>query len=576
MFLSPVSCPLNSRVIVNACCGKYTCWGCLNLCLTFSGVLNVTDWLALFHARTGCNLNIPFADLLVGIVWGLALCFTLAGSLICSVLCICLAGKPRAIAIDCLLWLATLVIVAFNSASFLPQSLLKGKAADSFQLSYQRKADLLSLDIESVLYANRLESPWINLAQWEGLWTPQKALKKAEQVLQDIRKDHGDDPLIASRLAIVIHESGGQVQKEVFEKYAAKDRDPLMSFLEQLYSSGSQGLPKTALPVEAIKDRLPEGWYRNAVLKEYYQRTSNSAALEQLKQEENRLADRWISRYKALEIAVGSCLLLGLVAVVRFFRSPGPAGLPEPANYGFRKIYGCMLSCLYAGCLTSILTAFGIGLWSGYRAVVNHTNVVYPDSTAIITPLVVVAGALSASLCFYLFICRPARLSVRKALLDERQVRGAGASALYCFLGFCTAMLSSTLNGLICSKLGAESKTSEAVSQMVNAFVTTNLAAFLWSCCWFCILAPFTEELLVRVLLYPWLRHRLGVPAGVILSSAIFAAGHFNFNYFFHYFAIGAILAIVYERTRSFPIIVGIHALWNGWTILAVSSLIPR
>jgi membrane protease YdiL (CAAX protease family) len=521
-------------------------------------------------------LNFSIGDLLIAIVWGLGLLLTLAGSLVSAVLCICLSGKPRATAIDCLLWLATLTIVIFNAAAFLPKSLTKGKAADSVQFSYQRKADLLALDIEAGSYLDRLQPPWTNIARFERAWTTEKALQKSKRVLEALFKDHGEDPLIASRLSIVMHESGDPVQKQVIDKFAKRHDDQLMSFLRQLYSYPNK-VPLQKLPsIEPIRDRLPEGWYRNAVLKEYYKNTSDPARLDLVKRDEDKAASRWIAKYIALKIAVASFALLGLTCVILFCCTPRVKDLSAPANYGFRKTYGCMLSSLFTACLTSIVSAFFIGLASGLKATMNHTTVEYPNSSAIITPLVVVTGTLSTLLTFYFFICRPAGLSVRKALLEGRQVCGFAMSVVYSLGGFGAAMFFSAINELVCSRLGLESNTNEAVLQMVNAVLTTNVVVFLWSCCWFCILAPFTEELLMRVLLYPWLRHRIGVTAGIIVSSAIFAAIHFNFSYFFHYFAIGAILAAVYERTRNFPVIVGIHGLWNAWTIVAVNSLIQR
>jgi membrane protease YdiL (CAAX protease family) len=520
-------------------------------------------------------LNFQPHELIALIIWFLALFLLAGGTLICSVLCLCFKQRRRAIAIDVLLWLATLTVVVFYSANFLPSKISKGPNSESLRMSYIKKADLTGLDILSVSYMTRLESPWKEIAHLEGAWSLQKVLEQTEKTLHKISKDHPDDATLASRLAIVIHTSGGPLQKEVFGKFP-DTKDPLLRFLRELYTAENKKLSDNSISLPEIKDKLPEGWYRDTVLKKYYKKTSASAQLAELEQKQEKRGSQWLSRYKSIQLVTLFIALIGIPAIYLFCTSKREL-LPEPANYGFRKVYGCFLACLYAQCMAGGLVGFCVGILAGSKAVLHHSNTLeIPNTSSIFIQAVVIAGVVAALLGFYVFVCRPAGVSIRKALMDGDQVREIWKGIVHACMGFCSAVFVAVVAHLIFSWMGRENTVSEATLQLVDSVVSTNLLVLLWSCCWFCILAPVTEEVQFRVLMYPWLRHRLGVLAGVIISAAVFSFIHFNFVLFFHFFLIGAVLAIVFERTRNFPIIVGIHGLWNAWVIIQVSSLIPR
>jgi uncharacterized protein len=85
------------------------------------------------------------------------------------------------------------------------------------------------------------------------------------------------------------------------------------------------------------------------------------------------------------------------------------------------------------------------------------------------------------------------------------------------------------------------------------------------------VIAPFVEELLFRGLLYGWLRSRWGVVPAVIVSSALFAVAHPYPPLMPALFAMGAVLAYVYERYKSLYPAVLLHGIQNGLAVLVIA-----
>ena len=65
------------------------------------------------------------------------------------------------------------------------------------------------------------------------------------------------------------------------------------------------------------------------------------------------------------------------------------------------------------------------------------------------------------------------------------------------------------------------------------------------------IVAPLTEEVFFRGMLYRIVRERWGVWIGVIVSSLVFAVGHLSITRAVLAFFLGSLSALLYERSRS-------------------------
>ncbi|MCE1246466.1 MAG: CPBP family intramembrane metalloprotease [Firmicutes bacterium] len=88
------------------------------------------------------------------------------------------------------------------------------------------------------------------------------------------------------------------------------------------------------------------------------------------------------------------------------------------------------------------------------------------------------------------------------------------------------------------------------------------------------VIGPIFEEILFRGFLYTALRRYVPAYAGVLLVSFLFAAIHFDFNVFIGLFTLGAVLAILYERTGSLTPSIITHMIWNSMTFFLTITLI--
>jgi len=89
------------------------------------------------------------------------------------------------------------------------------------------------------------------------------------------------------------------------------------------------------------------------------------------------------------------------------------------------------------------------------------------------------------------------------------------------------------------------------------------------------VLAPVVEEFLFRGLLHGALRRVLGTRSPAVataLSSAAFAAIHFNVAVLLPIFCLSWVLCIIYERRGCLADSIIVHALFNAISLIALSS----
>ncbi len=87
------------------------------------------------------------------------------------------------------------------------------------------------------------------------------------------------------------------------------------------------------------------------------------------------------------------------------------------------------------------------------------------------------------------------------------------------------------------------------------------------------IVAPLFEELMFRGLIFPYLVKRVGLAKGTLLVSVLFAVMHFHLPSFAPLFLLSAALCLAYWRTGSLWVVVGMHAIFNAISILALNML---
>jgi len=84
------------------------------------------------------------------------------------------------------------------------------------------------------------------------------------------------------------------------------------------------------------------------------------------------------------------------------------------------------------------------------------------------------------------------------------------------------------------------------------------------------IAAPLFEEMVFRGLLFPYLVKRTGLAGGTVLVSMFFALIHMHAPSFAPLFLLSVVLCLAYWRTGSLWVSIGIHALFNSISIIAL------
>lgn len=82
------------------------------------------------------------------------------------------------------------------------------------------------------------------------------------------------------------------------------------------------------------------------------------------------------------------------------------------------------------------------------------------------------------------------------------------------------------------------------------------------------LIAPLYEELIFRGVIFPCLIKRVGLPSAITVTSIVFALIHFHIPSIFPLFLLSAILCLAYWRTGTLWVSIGIHAVYNGMSII--------
>ena len=89
------------------------------------------------------------------------------------------------------------------------------------------------------------------------------------------------------------------------------------------------------------------------------------------------------------------------------------------------------------------------------------------------------------------------------------------------------------------------------------------------------VAAPIFEELVFRGFMYSGFERSLGAVPAVLLTSAIFAMMHVQYNHYelLHIFVLGLVLAWARMRTQSLWTPIAMHAVNNGLAIMTVLAI---
>lgn len=160
-------------------------------------------------------------------------------------------------------------------------------------------------------------------------------------------------------------------------------------------------------------------------------------------------------------------------------------------------------------------------------------------------------------------------------VLIRLRVRGAPpragplqAGLIGCGAGIAAVLLSVVL-GLLLRLAGFPVEEQPWLQEMFS-----DPAAMIRLAPWIVLLSPIAEEVFFRGYMLRFMSERIGYPAGLVISSLLFALIHFNLSGFVIYVGIGCVLALAYRRTSNILTPIVGHVVTNG-IVLVVQAAAP-
>ena len=117
------------------------------------------------------------------------------------------------------------------------------------------------------------------------------------------------------------------------------------------------------------------------------------------------------------------------------------------------------------------------------------------------------------------------------------------------------------LHNLILTALGVDTQGEEILK------VFAELDSPAWFILVGVVFAPIVEEIFFRGFLFQGFRQRYGWIGGIVISSLIFAAAHFDLVAFIPMFMLGAVLAYIYQRSNSLWPGIILHVINNAFAL---------
>ena len=209
-----------------------------------------------------------------------------------------------------------------------------------------------------------------------------------------------------------------------------------------------------------------------------------------------------------------------------------PTQQPLPAPWGWRDlVFG--IAVAGAGVIALNLILLAVGAATG--GALGKNGIVLTIFVAIQDSIIVGAAALFSI--------------VRYRVGWDRLGLRAFNVAFGCGLSLALLMVSYVVRicyGIVAIGLGYRPALQDVLSRLDTqgiGFILTLIAA--------AVIAPIAEEIFFRGFVYGGLRGRIGTLGAMLVSTVFFTALHFTLDQFIPIFALGLILAWLYERTGS-------------------------
>lgn len=455
------------------------------------------------------------------------------------ILVLCLRGNARSIALNLLLLFATSNIVLLVLVNYLPAPPVKGKELDT-KLADNLKATSRALD----------EACKIEYAQKH--WPVLKCATTLDFPLRD--------PSTVMSEEIDRSAFAGQPEK-------CDDILQLVDDLRKEHRSKERVIQGDRINDSLIK-QLPPGWLKDEALRfNAVHSIANPKFLNEL--EQRRIADGerfanvmvWYCVYYICVLLSGLFIVSNAILWLKNAEK-GPDSSIRLIASG-RAIYSVFLIGLYASVLVDIPAEI--------------FNYVFKDSIPKLT-----ATALT-SICSCLGMMAGGLIAAKKLVLEQSELSLKEAFPLKVApgewprritQGVSIFLASTTLSTIVWvvqwnlfGPIDTKSSFNISIPQLASDF---HIEAVVLNIVSIAIIAPISEEILCRGLLFGCLRRSHSLLTAAALSAFLFALFHLDVQMLPSLFMVGLVLALGYERTRSLVPNIIAHALYNLSMLIAV------
>jgi membrane protease YdiL (CAAX protease family) len=292
----------------------------------------------------------------------------------------------------------------------------------------------------------------------------------------------------------------------------------------------------------------------------------------------NDIQELLASHFQVLAVAVAMSIVTAWIAYCfGFFRLPKEES--SPYRLSFLSTLGAFLVFLtielfLVPLLSISWMAYEMGHWPTNEQL-RHLDPATEGWVNMFAIFITAIGILT-----YLFLLSP---ETRQVVWGEKGLESLRRTLYDFFLGCCTWWMSYPIV-LACGQIIAIILLSEYPGPRVDQIAVKHLKTSIsypilfWSMVISIVtIVPIIEEILFRGFLQSWLKQTLGRGFAIYLTAIIFALFHFstlqgaeNIELLVSLFVLACFLGFLYERQRSLWAPIGLHAFFNGMSILLI------
>jgi membrane protease YdiL (CAAX protease family) len=396
-----------------------------------------------------------------------------------------------------------------------------------------------------------------------------------EQALKSVQLAVTHDPASVAmrfRELVIAGESRFALNPALHDLKALSDTSaaPAALLIEQLYVKHS--IPKGDVePSLKLTEKLSSpGWLRDVAIIEVYRAAGEQARATKLLDEYHGALITFLGRFAALVVTAGCLGFVGtLLLLSQCFFWPRKltsdeqrALIAAPQAYGFLKVYGVFIGWLALECVCMPLLGEMVKLKpSGVRDPLTIALLIFVIYTINNVPALLIAWVVAIKPTGVRFI-EAIKLRTRVGTVGPVRLVFTGIGAWLCAMPL--ILISAIISKNMHSQ-GSASPILPVIAEVVRSggFFTIFLFVIVLG-----VVPALCEETLFRGFLYTSLRVKHGVFFSVLVSATVFAAVHMDFGAFLQLFILGAVFALVMERTKSLLPSMIAHCLWNSGTLI--------